>query len=127
MIDSQLTSLLTSNRSNPVVADCLKRISHADKVKYQSGGSAPLNEIIEIYSRRARINSKLNDGVAEGFDDLLPSLKAATIARVRLHSLEFLSHWFTIFTDESTSHLYGVLKSPKQKAALYDPVKGYDG
>ncbi len=127
MIDNQLINLLSVNQNNPLVADCLEQISEAGEVRYQGDGLAPINQIIEIYSRRARINSKLNEGIVKGFDELLPALKATTVPSVKVHSLEFLSQWFTIFTDESTSQLFGILKSPKRKAAWFDMVKGYDG
>jgi hypothetical protein len=127
MIGKQLINLLNMNRSNPIVADCLERIAEASEVRLQDNTSAPLNQIIDIYSRRARINSKLNAGIVEGFDDFLPSLKAISTESVKMHSLEFLSHWYEIFTDESTSLLYGILKSPKKKAAWFDSNRGYDG
>jgi hypothetical protein len=84
-----------------------------------------LNQVVDIYSVRARINLELNNGAVEGFENLLPALKAAPVPSVRLHSLEFVSHWYVIFTDESVSDMLGVLKSPKKKAAWFDPVKGY--
>lgn len=84
--------------------------------------------MIDVYSVRASINSELNGGSVKGFDELLPSLKAAaTVSSVRLHSLEFLSGWFTVFTDKGSSQLLGILESPKKKAAWFDPAKGYDG
>ena len=127
MINNQLISLLKVNQNNPLAADCLKQISEASEVRYLEGGLASLNHIIDIYSRRARVNSELNQGMVKGFDELLPALKALTIPSVQLHSLEFLSQWFTVFTDASTSALLGILKSPKKKAVWFDPIKGYDG
>jgi hypothetical protein len=69
----------------------------------------------------------LNNGLVEGFDALLPALQAASVPLVKLHSLEFVSHWYVVFTNEATSELVGILKSPKKKAAWFDPVKGYEG
>ena len=112
------------NRGNPLVADCLELISR-EEVRYQGVGPAPLNEIIDIYSVRARSNEK-RSGKVEGYGDLLPSLEAAAVPSVRLHSLEFLSRWFIAFTDESRSVLFGMLKSPKKEAAWYDPAKGFE-
>lgn len=125
MVNSQLINLLNENRANPLVADCLERILHGDEVRYQGEGLAPLNQIIDIYSVRARINSELNNGAVEGFDELLPGLKVASGPSVRLHSLEFVSHWYVVFTDESISEMFGILKSPKKKAAWFDPARGY--
>lgn len=124
MIDSGLVNLLTSRRNEPLVADCLALISHADEVRYRGVGLAPLSEIIDIYSVRARINAR-KGGPVEGYSYLLPALEAANVPSVRLHSLESLSHWFIVFTDESSSLLFGLLKSPKMRAAWYDPAKGF--
>ncbi len=126
MIDSRLINLLKENRTDPIAADCLERISQGGEVRYQGGTSVPLDQVVDIYSVRARINSELNDGAVEGFESLLPALKAAAAPSVKLHSLEFLSHWYVAFTDESVSGLLGVLKSPKRKAVWFDPAKGYD-
>ncbi len=127
MIDSQLIDLLNENRTKPLVADCLERISRAGEVRYQAGAPVSLHQIVDIYSVRARINSELNNGAVEGFEHLLPALKAAPVSSVRLHSLEFVSQWYVIFTDESVSDMLGILKSPKQKAAWFDQAKGYKG
>jgi hypothetical protein len=126
MIDSQLINLLNENRTNPLVVDCLERISHAGEVRCRMGAPVPLNEIVDIYSVRARVNSELNAGAVTGFEHLLPALKAAPVASVRLHSLEFVSHWYVVFTDDSVSDMLGILKSPKKKAAWFDPAKGYE-
>jgi len=126
MIDSRLMNLLSENRANPLVADCLEQISQASEIRYRGDGGAQLNQIIDTYVVRARINSELNNGVVEGFDALLPALKAAAGASVKVHSLEVVSHWYMVFTDESIADLFGILKSPKKKAAWFDPVKGYD-
>jgi hypothetical protein len=109
------------------VADCIERISQTDEVRYKGDGLVPLNRIIDIYSVRERINSELNNGVVEGFDDLLPALKAATVQSMRLHLLEFVSHWYVIFADESFTEMFGILKSPKKRAAWFNPVDGYEG
>jgi hypothetical protein len=126
MDKNQLINFLSLNQSNLLAVDCLERISRSDEFKFGAEGLAPLAQIIETYSRRERINTKLNDGIIEGYEHLLPSLRAANVSNVRLYSLEFLSHWFTFFTDEQTSHLYGVLKSPKKKAVWFNPITGYE-
>lgn len=126
MSESELTNLLYLNLSNPHVADCLERLLQVSEFRYGSTGVISLKHVIETCSRREVINSKLNNGIIEGYDTLLLSLKAATVSAVRLQSLEFLSHWFILFTNESTSHLYGILKSPKKKAAWFNPITGYD-
>ncbi len=125
MTDSQFLNLLAQNRDNPIVADCLKRISRAGEVRYGAGGIAPLKEIIDIYSVRAQINAELNNGVVEGFDELMPALRDAPGPSVKLQALEFVSHWYVVFSDESMSLLFGILKSAKKKATWFDPVKGY--
>ncbi len=65
-------------------------------------------------------------GKAEGYEQLLTGQGAASGASVRLHTLEFLSHWFIVFTGESSSRLFGTLKSLKQKGAWFDSENGYD-
>jgi hypothetical protein len=85
----------------------------------------PIAHIIDIYSRRALINAQ-RGGMVESYDELLPALKSAFVSSVRLYSLEFLPHWFIVFTDDSSSNLFGVLRSPKKKEAWYDASKGYD-
>jgi hypothetical protein len=127
MLDSQLITLLIENRDNPLVADCLERTSQTDEVWHKGDGLVPLNHIIDVYSVRERINSELNNGVVEGFDDLLPALKAASVQSVKVHPLEFVSHWYVIFTDESSTELFGILKSRKKSAAWFNPVNGHEG
>ena len=125
MIDTNLTNLLVANQSNPIAADCLERISQGDELRIGADCLLPIAHTVDIYSTRARINAK-RGGMVEGYDELLPALKSASVSSVRLYSLEFLSHWFVVFTDDSSSNLFGVLRSPKKKEAWYDPSKGYD-
>jgi len=108
------------------VADCLARIEQSNEVRYRDDCLIPLAQALDIYSVRARINAK-RGGKVEGYSELLAALEAAAIPSVRLHLLEFLSHWYIAFTDEPATHLLGVLKSPKTEAAWYDPAKGYEG
>ena len=122
----QLTDLLTSSSDNEIAAECLERIRHNEEVRYRDDCLIPLVQVIDIYSARARINAD-QGGEVEGYKRLLPALEAAHVRSVRLHSLEFFSHWFVAFTDESSTRLFGILKSPKQKEAWYVPGEGYDG
>ena len=119
----QLTSLLTLSGNNPLAAECLDWIKRAEDLRYRDDCLIPLAQAIDIYSARARIKEK-RGGHVEGYEQLLPALTAASIPMVRLHALEFLSHWFVAFTDESFTRLFGVLKSREQKDAWYDPAKG---
>jgi hypothetical protein len=74
---------------------------------------------------RAQVNAGLKDGVVEGFDELMPALRDAPGPSVKVQALEFASHWYVVFSDEAMSHLFGILKSPKRRAAWFDPVQGY--
>jgi hypothetical protein len=122
VIPDQVTNLLNAHRGNPIVSRCLEHMTMPGEIRYQND-LIPLQRVVDVYSRRASINSELNGGSVKGFDELLPSLKAAAdISSVRLHSLEFLSRWFTVFTDEGSSKLLGILESPKKKAAWFDPA-----
>lgn len=121
----QLTNLLTAGVGNPIAAECLERIKREESLKYRDDCLIPLAQTLDIYSTRAKINAK-RGGKVEGYDQLLPSLEGASVPSVRLHVLEFLSHWYIAFTDETSSHLFGILKSKKQKDARFDPVKGHD-
>jgi hypothetical protein len=125
MTDSRFLNLLDQNRDNTIVSDCLGRISQAGEVRYGASMVVHLKEIIDIYSVRAQINAELNDGVVEGFDELIPALQDAPGPSVKLQALEFVTHWFVVFSDESMSYLFGILKSPKKKSAWFDPLKGY--
>jgi hypothetical protein len=122
---TQLTDLLTSSAGNPFAVECSERITRGDALRHGGDCLMPLARAIDIYSARARINAE-RGGKVEGYEHLLPALAAAPVPAVRLHSLEFLSHWFVLFTDESSTYLFGILKSSKQKAAWYDPASVYD-
>ena len=122
----QLADLLTSSSDNEIAAECLERIRRDEDVRYRDDYLIPLTQVIDIYSVRARINAD-RGGKVEGYELLLPALEAAPVLSVRLHSLEFFTHWFVAFTDESSTRLFGILKSPKQKGAWYVPGEGYDG
>ena len=122
----QLTNLLKSSLDNPLAADCLARLEREGDFKYRGDFLIPLALAIGVYSARARGNAD-RGGRVEGYEHLMPALEAAAVLTVRLHTLEFCSHWFVAFTDESSAHLFGILKAPNQKDAWNDPVRGYDG
>lgn len=121
---NQITKLLTLSSDNPLAADCLDQSVRGDELRYRDDCLIPLAQALDIYSVRARINVR-RSGKVEGFSNLLPSLEAASVSSVRIHSLEFLSNWFIAFTDESSSFLFGILKLPKEKAAWNDYSKGF--
>jgi hypothetical protein len=69
----------------------------------------------------------VNDGgIIKGYDTLIPALKNSGVLDVKIYSFELLARWFVIFTDETTSRLFGVLNCPKRKAAWFNPETGYD-
>ena len=105
---------------------CLDEIT-LGQVKYEGPTVLPLSRAIDVYSTRAQINSDLNGGAIEGFEELLIELRAiGNPCPVKLHSIECLSRWFILFTDESELLLFGILESPKRKRVWFDPVKGYE-
>lgn len=125
MLDRELINLLSTHLANRLVADCFERISHGEEVRFGTATLLPLKRVIDLYTIRAGINSELNNGVVQGFDELLAALKTASGPLVKLNSLEFVSDSYLVFIDESTSDMLGILKTPKKKAAWFDPVTGY--
>jgi hypothetical protein len=123
---TQLTNLLASSADNQIAVECSEWISRGDDLRHGASVSLPLAQAIDIYSVRARINAA-RGGNVEGYEQLLPALEGAALSSVRLHALEFLSHWFIAFTDEAITCLLGILKSRKHEEAWYDPAAGYDG
>ena len=119
-------SLLRSHSTSPFASRCLQAIETSE-FKYSPETVLPIDRVLHIYSVRARINSEINRGIILGFEELIASLsEAPENCAVKLQSVELISKWFTIFTDEDASVLFGILESPKKKAAWFDPVKGYD-
>jgi hypothetical protein len=126
-MEAQLLHLLNENRDNPIVADCLELISRPDGVRDSGSMVGHLEMIRSAYAMQAQRDAELNGGEVEGFDDLLSALKASSDLSVKLHPLEFISHWYVVFTDESTSRLHGILKSPKNNIASNDSARSYEG
>ena len=124
-VNRQLINLLERHRDDAIVSACLEQITEADEVRSSADGVLPLEQVIDIYSTRARINAK-RGGRIKGYDTLLPALESADVASVKLQSFELLDRHLVTFTDESVSHLFGVLNCPKKKAAWFNPETGYD-
>ena len=126
-VSSQLFKLFELHLNDAVVRSCLESLAEADEVRVSAvDGVLPLNQTINIYSTRAKINANLNGGIIKGYDTLLPALESANVSGVKITSLELLDRWLVIFTDETTSNLFGVLNCPKRKAAWFHPETGYD-
>lgn len=127
MLSGPLLNLLRSHSHDPIVSACLQAIEESEVKHEDTGGLLPLERASNLYSIRAKINSEINDNAIAGFEGLLALLSSAPEnAQVRIQSLELLSRWFIIFTDENERVLFGVLDSPKKKAVWFDPIKGYD-
>jgi len=126
MVPNAFLNLLRAKRTNPIVARCLHEITQG-QVKYEGPTVLPLSRAKDLYSIRAQINSELNGGAIEGFDELLVELGSmGSPCQVKLLSVECPSKWFILFTDESELTLYGILESPKRKPVWFDPVTGYE-
>jgi len=126
MVSGELLNLLRAHSTNSIVGRCMRAIEE-DEIKFSPPTSLPLDRVLDVYSVRAKINSERNEGSIAGFEDLVLSInQAPKTTLVRLESWELLSKWFTIFTGEEYSVLFGVLESPKRKVAWFDPVRGYD-
>src|SRR5258706_8129618 len=122
MVPNAFLNLLRAQRTSPIVSRCLDEITHG-QVKYEGPMVLPLSRAIDVYSMRAQINSDLNGGAIEGFDELLVRPRSiGNPCSVKLLSVECLSKWFTLFTDESELQLFGILESPKRKRVWFDPV-----
>ncbi len=124
--NSQLIKLLERHRNDAVASACLETILEADEVRYCSTVLLPLEQTIDIYSIRAKINAELRGGSIKGYDTLLPALKGADVSSIKLQALELLDRHLVIFTDEAVSCLFGVLNCPKEKPAWFHPGTGYD-
>jgi len=125
-VNSQLINLLERNRDDALVSICLEQIANANEVRFSADGVLPLEQVIDIYSTRAKINADLRGGSIKGYDRLLPALAGADVSSVKLQSFELLDRHLVAFTDESVSRLFGVLNCPKKKAAWFNPETGYD-
>ena len=125
-VNSQILNLLERHRNDAVVCSCIESLAETDEVRVSADGILPLEQAIEIYSTRAKINANLNGEIIKGYDTLLPALESANVSDVKLTSFELLDKWLVIFTDEKTSLLFGVLNCPKRKAAWFHPETGYD-
>ena len=127
VVDKQLINLFEQNRDDAIVTACLQQITKSEEVRYRTSSKVlPLEQAIDIYSTRAQINKDLHSGNIKGYDKLIPALKTANVPGVRIHSLELLAKRYIAFTDEAVSHLFGLLDSPKKKAAWFNLETGYD-
>ncbi len=122
----QLINLFESNRDDVLVSDCLELITKADEVRFGASILIPLEQTIDIYSTRAKINADLRGGSIKGYSRLLPALANSGVSSVKIRSFELLDRWLVAFTDEVVSRLFGVLNCPKKKAAWFHPETGYD-
>ncbi len=74
-VNSQLLKLLERHRNDVVVSSCLESLAETDEVRVSADGVLPLEQAIDIYSTRAKINADLNDGIIKGYDILLSCSK----------------------------------------------------
>jgi|SRR3989338_2710762 len=112
-IDS-IVDLFTSNRSNPMAAECLDRISHGEEVHCRREEPISIEVARVTFPHRSRINTDAKGNArVEGYEFLLSSLENSTDQFWQVHSLEFLSFFFLVYTDQSCSRLFGVLKFQK--------------
>jgi hypothetical protein len=109
-----LEDLLLKNSSRDLARRCLNALSKQTSADYKSTRPVPLNEIRDIYSRRARLNKKRN-GPVEGFDELIPALNVESEDSIVVHGFETDQEAFTIFTNASMTRLIGVLISQIKK------------
>ncbi len=77
----------------------------------------PLNNVRNIYQRRAMINEE-EGGQVRGYEQLIPSLKREKESPVTIHIIETSTTWWLVFTDPTTTRLIGVLSSPKATKAI---------
>jgi hypothetical protein len=125
----QLISLLEHYPERTNVSQCLEVIYGKDELRYRNGyddrKSLPLNEAIDIYRTRARINTELNNGIIKGFETLISALENANVQIVRIISLELLTKWYVVFTDNAISELFGILDCPKERDGWFNRKTGY--
>lgn len=125
-VSHELLNLFERNRDDALISDCLELISKADEIRFGAEVVIPLEQTIDIYSTRAKINADLRGGSIKGYNRLLPALANSNVSSVKIQSFELLDRWLVAFTDEMVSLLFGVLNCPKKKAAWFHPETGYD-
>ena len=87
-VNSQIIKLLELHHNDSVVRSCLESLAEADEVRARATDCVlPLNQTIDIYSTRAKINANLNGGIIKGYDTLLPALENANVSGVKITSL----------------------------------------
>ena len=124
-VSEELINLFERYRDDALVSTCLELITVAEEVRSSATIVIPLEQTIDIYSTRARINAK-RSGHIKGYDRLLPALANADVTSVKLQSFELLDRHIIAFTDELVSQLFGVLNCPKKKPTWFHPETGYD-
>ena len=83
-------------------------LSNATDVTPSCMEPLPLERVIAIYTRRARINA-IHGCPINGFDYLLHMLSSATDDKVRISSLLRAGGKYFVFTDPRMNKLFGVL------------------
>jgi hypothetical protein len=112
MNQKRIVQLLESNKTLFLAKNCLEDIGSKPNPIYKSTDAIPLQNVVEIYSRRAKMNTKSNEGIVLGYSELLESLRHTMKESVMIHIVLGQEYSFLVFTDESLSELFGILESP---------------
>ena len=104
MLSGQLLNLLRSDSRDPSGPACLQAI---EKSEFRLWNPVLIGLKLELYSIRAKINSEINNNVIAGYEGLLAALSnVPTDSLIRIQSIELVSRWFIVFTDESETVLF---------------------
>jgi hypothetical protein len=108
------SSLLLRGLLNEATSELAKRgltaLASGSVSGYQVTKPVATEEIRQIYSRRAKLNSQ-KSGTVEGFEELLSALNGETDPDLLIHGFEAGSEAFTVFTNVAITRLIGLLIS----------------
>lgn len=110
MVNSEkerVCTLLSQHQQSDVALRCCEAMTASDSPLGTSSGPVARCEVLDIYTRRARLAGERRSAV--GFDAVLQSLASTTEPWIDIHVFQADAATYIIFTDTKLLHLFGVL------------------
>jgi hypothetical protein len=104
--------MLSAHSNHPFCSDCLKLIQSETKFVYEKGILMPSEHMYETYETRSQIQKTITHAPIEGYDFLIPRMKAFSKPKIRLCGIDSKDVCYKIFCDEAFEELIGILKTP---------------
>jgi len=106
----KVSAMLHEHFNYPFCKDCLNLIQSDEEFILDKGVLMPTEHMYETYKTRSQIRDTITHAPIEGYDFLIPRMKAFSKPKIRGFGIDSKNVSYMIFCDETLDELIGILK-----------------